>query len=770
MFDSMASTTTSVDDEAERLRLKGNDAFATKDWTRAVDLYRRSVALGGNNKTAAKTNSNLAATLCKLSRFDEANSAAERATTLDPTWAKAWWRRGVCAELQKLFVDSLRFYQMAVDLDPSEKVFCKALRDMEKRLQVKETVEGFSVVEDRRQLAGDEAKKQASYVAWERLQSLVGSSVRVPGMEAYTDVVYYPTLQTKYPTSEQWLIHGLADWTKGLKSAVADLSTAVNPEARRQFQALQQQGLPPGAYIDQAERLLGGVPDGKPLAGLAAGFAHLGGLNIPLESGTPRGDEEAPSIRLCPQPRHLSFQPMYQSLALMFSVQVLLQHVVKQLGTTDFKSSQAVIAASSTFYANLRGQQNEEPDGGIPASPEEVVEYIKEQLQVGKTWDGGLRTFVSLQYRGTIIYAALLRMMDYVAESYKFEKWAAFFIKLADKEFKVTEEETYDEKGSCFRHSFRIGMMVSRLHSFNSLRGVKIDGPYPMSGSLHLCVGIVQTAGLVEIPPQDRGELTEYHRIQHDVAWRRKPLAVAHSIIASHLNTLAHVCSREDFHEIVAFHGIIEEEDGELVDPYALIVDQYRLAAKAELPDADEAAIFWWGVGANMARAEEKSGYTLGDLCSAIKMAEECEKARDDGLFGPNLQRGATFETLSKLTADFYKNEPDSFVLPQVEIVTERSRSLLKVGDEVICEDYEAYEKKEMALFLAKREKQNPKLMDTSNVEKEFGPARDELVPSLETLCIRQLHKSENEFAVGESDGAVIICKAMMAAENASKA
>jgi tetratricopeptide (TPR) repeat protein len=91
----MAETPPAVD-AGESLCFQGNDAFPTKDWERAVDLYQRSVNHGGAN--AGKTYSNLAATLCKLSRFEEAAVAAEHATTSSPTWAKAWWRRGIVAE------------------------------------------------------------------------------------------------------------------------------------------------------------------------------------------------------------------------------------------------------------------------------------------------------------------------------------------------------------------------------------------------------------------------------------------------------------------------------------------------------------------------------------------------------------------------------------------------------------------------------------------------------------------------------------------------
>jgi hypothetical protein len=55
--------------------------------------------------------------------------------------------------------------------------------------------------------------------------------------------------------------------------------------------------------------------------------------------------------------------------------------------------------------------------------------------------------------------------------------------------------------------------------------------------------------------------------------------------------------------------------------------------------------------------------------------------------------------------------------------------------------------------------------MDTSDIEKKYGVAEPESIPALETLCVRVLHREECEFAIGETDGAVIYCKAMMAAQ-----
>jgi hypothetical protein len=45
----------------------------------------------------------------------------------------------------------------------------------------------------------------------------------------------------------------------------------------------------------------------------------------------------------------------------------------------------------------------------VAVSPKEVVDYVKEQILAGKTWEGKLRRFIALQYRGTILNGALLR-------------------------------------------------------------------------------------------------------------------------------------------------------------------------------------------------------------------------------------------------------------------------------------------------------------------------------------------------------------------------
>jgi len=105
--------------------LRGNDSFGTRDWLRALELYQSSV----EHHESAKAYSNMATTQCKLTRYSEASEAAERATKLEPSWGKGWWRRDVVAELNKFFAQAHQFYSIALEIEPQNKEFrrCKKM-------------------------------------------------------------------------------------------------------------------------------------------------------------------------------------------------------------------------------------------------------------------------------------------------------------------------------------------------------------------------------------------------------------------------------------------------------------------------------------------------------------------------------------------------------------------------------------------------------------------------------------------------------------------
>jgi hypothetical protein len=669
--------------------------------------------------------------------------------------------------MHKLFIQAHQFYEIAVDLEPNEKTFLKATESVKKRLKMSEieTADGkkLSVVGTISGTADrEEIQKIPSTVAWVRFcadNPEQNINVYVPRQENF------PTGSS--PTSEQWLNQGLNDWSTGLRDAAASLTVATVPHARDQYQALLRRGLSGPALTQASRQLLGGEPYKIAIQELASALSHLGGLHVALkiEDGMDDGDHG-----FCLRPPLLSL-PAYQPTALLFSVHGCVREMLGIFGNKA-KMSKAVISASEAFCANLRQPK---PRGGIGASPKEVVAYLVQQIRAGHTWDGGVRKYVSLLYRGTILVGVLGRLFGQVAECYEKEKWAREFITLADLEFKVNEERSFGEKGTVFLSSFRIGMMVSELQSLSVLHGDKLQGPYSLESSLVLCNEIVKMANVMEVPRT--AGMPEYCYVQSDVAYRRKPLALAHSTIAASLSIYETCLKSKDFDDMAIYYGFKNESDDQR-DPFAIMAEHYRIAAEAELPDAEHGAIYWWAYASNMTRAGRVRGdgnvsrgpYTLGELRAAIAAAEDAELARDVGLFGVSKQSGGSHEYIAKFTADYFRTNPDSFILRQVTSAWNGSVSSLKIGSDTICPDLGEYERKDHESRKDQQDRYS-NLYDTSEIDKDHGRDVSETLPSLETLCIRELHKQQCEFAVGETDAGVIQYKAMVAAQkhNAAK-
>ena len=424
------------------------------------------------------------------------------------------------------------------------------------------------------------------------------------------------------------------------------------------------------------------------------------------------------------------------------------------------------MCAGNVIYQNL--QQSE--DAPYPHnlnnrdkeySPEDCVSYVKELLRTGHTWNSGVRRYVSLQFRGTILYSYIIRFMTGLGgEAYKWEKWGLEFIELLDEEFKVTKEGSYQEKGSAFRKSFRIGIMMSHFINHSSLRAQQVHGPYPMSEAIDKCIEISDMAKSMDVP-HGTGPAPRYMDIQWEVASVRKPLALAHSAIGSMLGQMKGLCSLKDFKQIATHHGLL---DGEDCDPFALMASHYKIAAENELPDATDAPIYWWAYAGNMAMADPKSGFTMGLLRDAMRKAQDAEKARDITLFGADDDPDGSYQLTVKTTAYYFREKEDSFVMPQLVVIDERKEGRgisLKDGEEVLCNLEQAVET--YARLFEESSYGSLAHNDTREAEREYGQDFHPGVPSLETLCIRELHKSGCEYAKGESDGAVIHFKAMMA-------
>lgn len=752
-----------VEKEGEKLRLEGNDAFSTKDWERALSLYQQSVKRFQNAKTFA----NMAATMCKLGRYEEATEAAKRASVLDPSWAKGWWRRGIVAELHKEFVHASQYFSLAVKLDPKTAGFRKSLKKAEKRLGLsKPTADnphGLPTMDPSR-------FNQANF-------SAKGASVMIPTKEAYSQIKneiggsphfmldkFRRTQESSnFQTSKQFLFQGILQFIGGLQTAIGSLCLTISPQARNMFGSLAQQyaGMNGSGSTDTEpmsmafEHALGGVPDcvegSNSFDNMVSGYAYLGGKLLFLENAHPDDTKQL----VCPQPAVLRGVVGFQAIAILRSIDSVLEQVLAVLGPA-VKFSPAVLHASKGFWANIgEDYPHKIKEEEEQISPEECVEYVKYLLSNGVGWDNGVRRYVALQYKGSIMYGFIVHMMSgLAADSYKWEKWAIDFITLLDDEFAVKEEKSYEEKGSSFRDSLQIGILMAHFQKHEVLRADAIEGAYPMNRAMNMCIDISKMANNMEVPHQD----LEYYSSQWKVACVRKPLAMAHGAIGSMLNILREIAPLEDFLSIVIDCELIDEDD-EDTDPFVLIASHYKIAAENELQDAADAPIYWWAYGGNMARSDPKSGFTLGMLRDAMKKARTAEESRDITIFGVDNAQGGSYRTLVTRTAHYFRDKEDSFVLPKTEILDQRGEGKgcrLKVSGEVVCADFEhSMEKRYLP--------QEDEGYDITEIENEHGQEFSRGVPSLETLCIRELHKNGCEYAKGENDGSIIQYKAMMA-------
>lgn len=527
-----------------------------------------------------------------------------------------------------------------------------------------------------------------------------------------------------------------------------------NDECRRRCQIIDRvraQGSQE-AYEAACLELLGGEFPCNVMAGLLLGITHLAGRHIVFDFDSTDG------AFFVPVPPCLSFMTGQQMVAMNSAVANEAMETMSLLRSTDtIYISEGVSCAIFNLF-NIAGKPP--PKQFKVGTPEEAVAFCRQQLRKGKTWDGGMRRLVSLNYRGTIMSGVCCRLVGALPECFKHLKWARGFIELAEKMWNVQSNCDYAQKGSCFLTSFQVNVMVMELEVYDLLRGdsyIPLKGAYPLDGFFNLAR---KTAAAASSPFGDNdcdlAGVGPYQRMSLKIAFHRKPIALVHGGIASVTKRCTSEIPNDIFVRLLVDTGLINADDTR--SPYAIIAEHYCIAAEAQLPDADDAAILWWGAAANMAEAPETDGFTLGKFRYAMEKADAACRARAVEIFGPDTNHGGSYQTECRLVLEYYAGESDSFVLPKLCIVSRRNGILdLKLDGEILCENFEDYLNREKA----RREETMEKF---SEVEEKYGmDGVHEEIPSLTILCVRELHKSDCSYATGESDPCSIHLKAIAA-------
>jgi tetratricopeptide (TPR) repeat protein len=608
---------------------------------------------------AAKTWSNLAATLCKLSYFEDALMAAEQGTICDPQWGKAWWRHGVVLSLVREFASAASAYERACELEPSNGTFVQAARDTRKMLGIAEEPNESGL----RELSADEAAgtrwgssadiEAGPMVAWKTatgyaaggLLGWMEESRRVVGrfLGGKPGALLDPSQVSAEEligvcTSETWIVEGLLEWVRGLQGGLVQLIMAgcATTQAGRDTVAAyrpQATGHSPEERKQIEARLFGGF-SGDAVPQLFCGWVTLaGGGMIWLEMGTVAsqraiaeggrqqgGGRGGGNILLAPHPMLEGFRQEQAQQMLAITVSIANLHMtLQQTFGPAVLVPQAVLMAVDTVKANLGSGPAKTSTKAVTV--EAALHYLRKQLQSGISWDGGCRQLVSCWFRCSVLMAQFIRLQGMRGEAYKLLAWALEMIEAVDEEYQVTTKRRFDECGSAFMPSIRRSVLQGVDAAHRDLRGQSFTltkGPFPIGKEVQLKMKMIRSA--TEHPPRDFN-LT---RLQDDAIYRRKPLTYAHGGLASLLGRMPGFIEMvpdeadadmppnfeiggESFFKFMVENKLLHGHH----DPrnlYAVIAEHYRLAAENQLMDADDAAILWFGYAANMVRADATKG------------------------------------------------------------------------------------------------------------------------------------------------------------------
>lgn len=301
------------------------------------------------------------------------------------------------------------------------------------------------------------------------------------------------------------------------------------------------------------------------------------------------------------------------------------------------------------------------------------------------------------------------------------------FIKLADAEWKVSKEGTYEEKGSCFRKSLQVCIMSMELTTARTLVGGKLPTREEVEYSFPLAEEIITIARDEPLPV---GE--SYTEWMMDVAYRRKPLANACTHLAGTMNSMLKdamllmevfkstgITSHEREDSLYCFldETVTQTAGGNL---NSLIAETYKHAAMSQLEDDNETTILWWGYAAHMCQA---GNYKIRDLRQAINNAVDASHKRDKGLFGPEIWKGSTYQKQSLMLARYYEGKEDGFVLPPLQFSPRPDGSLaLFVDGNMLAMKFDKLMRSESKRFEHNRpDKNRDAYLDTSEVEMEHG-------------------------------------------------
>lgn len=144
-------------DKAQEAKERGNALFREGKFADAVKEYEDAIKRDPNS---APLRNNLAAALVKIMDFNGAKTQVEKSLDLDPTYVKAWAKKGDVEFFMKEYHKALESYQKGLSFDPESSLCKEGLRKTTMKINEANS-------------SGPDAERQAHAMADPEIQSIL---------------------------------------------------------------------------------------------------------------------------------------------------------------------------------------------------------------------------------------------------------------------------------------------------------------------------------------------------------------------------------------------------------------------------------------------------------------------------------------------------------------------------------------------------------------------------------------------------------------------
>lgn len=138
---SASVSTANTEQDAEKYKDLGNDLLRKKQFSEAVEMYKKAAAINPKNHVY---HTNMAAAYVQLREYDLALECCEKALECNDRYAKSYKWMGQVYELTGKFEEALENYEQALRLEPDVVEYQRRVDEMKQKMQQTAAADPFA--------------------------------------------------------------------------------------------------------------------------------------------------------------------------------------------------------------------------------------------------------------------------------------------------------------------------------------------------------------------------------------------------------------------------------------------------------------------------------------------------------------------------------------------------------------------------------------------------------------------------------------------------